>query len=124
MIRRAEVLDCYMPEYPDSFFPTCPICGAEVKSEGRARLECPGCRNTLVVHQSRLYRIFRTLAVYGTAAVWAWKRGWEPSFIVFVVSFYAIPVLLFLTFLEAHVRRLFPPKRFDPQRKYLQTLGI
>ena len=68
--------------------------------------------------------MFRILVIYGVAAIWAWRRGWAPSFIIFVVSFYAIPVLLILGHIEGQLRRVFPPKRYVPRRKDVQTLGI
>jgi len=112
-----------MPLY-DSHYPLCPICNIELNLEGRLRFDCPGCGNTLVFARSQIYRVFRVVGIVGTAAIWAWRRGWEPSFIIFVVSFYVWPVLLLWASIEGQIRRLFPPKRFEAQRKCLQTLGI
>ena len=108
----------------DSYSPVCPMCGSELQTEGRVRLDCPGCGRTLVAAQSGIYRTFRFIGIYAAAAIWAWKRGWEPSFLIFVVSFYVFPVVHFWTPIESGFRRLFPPKRFEPAATYLQTLGI
>lgn len=102
----------------------CPICDAELNPEGRARIDCPKCGNTLFASRPRAYHVFRLVVLYGTAAIWAWKRGWPPSAIIFVVSFYAIPVLLVLGPIEGQLRRLLPPKRYVPRKKQIQTLGI
>jgi hypothetical protein len=108
----------------DSYSPLCPICGIELNPKGRLRFDCPGCGNALAVAESLIFKVFRVVVIVGTAAIWAWRRGWPPSFIIFVVSFYVWPVLLFWAYIEGQVRRVFPPKRFEPKRKYLQTLGI
>ena len=68
--------------------------------------------------------MFRTFVIYGVAAIWAWRRGWDPSVMIFVVSFYAIAVLIFFGQIEGQIRRFFPPKRYVPRRKDVQTLGI
>jgi predicted RNA-binding Zn-ribbon protein involved in translation (DUF1610 family) len=108
----------------DSYLPLCPICGIKLCSEGRSRFDCQGCGKTLVVAESRTYRFCRVIGIYGSAAIWAWKRGWEPSFIIFVVSVYVFPVLLLWISIERYVRRMFPPRRFEPERSHFQTLGI
>jgi predicted RNA-binding Zn-ribbon protein involved in translation (DUF1610 family) len=105
----------------DSYSPLCPICGIELNWEGRRQFDCPGCGNTLVVAESRTYRVFRALGIVGTASAWAWRSGWELSFIVFVVSFYIFPILFFWAALEAGIRHFFPPKLFEPKRKYLKV---
>ena len=120
---RSEPQRSAMP-VTDSYLPRCPICGVDLHPEGRTWFDCPACGTTLVVSESRAYRIFRMICIYGSAAIWAWKRGWEPSFIFFVVSFYAFPVLLLWTALERHIRLLFPSTHFEPKRSLFQTLGI
>jgi len=122
-VRLLKVAANIMPVI-DSYSPLCPICGIELNPEGRLRLDCPGCGNTLFAVQSRMYRVFRIVVVYGTAAIWAWRRGWDPSFIIFVVSFYAIAVFLIFGHIEGQIRRFFPPKRYVPRTKDVQTLGI
>jgi len=67
------------------------------------------------------YLWLRAIACYGAAALIAWQRGWEPSFIVFVVSFYAIPLFIIWRFIE---QRIFPRKRFEVAPPPYQTLKI
>jgi len=55
------------------------------------------------------------------AVVTAKLRGWDWSFLIFVVSFYALPVLVLW---DVIVFKLFPPKKFDPVSGPFQTLGI
>jgi hypothetical protein len=55
------------------------------------------------------------------AVLIAWKRGWPPSFIVFVVSLYAIPMFLIWGVIEQFV---FPPKKFEVARSPYQTLNL
>ena len=104
--------------------PLCPICGATLFPQGRRRLDCPGCGKTLVAAQSSVYQICRRVGIYAVAAIWAWKRGWDPWGIVFVVSFYVFPVLWLWNIVEREVYRMYPPKRFEPPRTPFQTLGI
>jgi hypothetical protein len=60
--------------------------------------------------------------VCGTIAVVTAKlRGWPWSFLIFVVSFYALPMLVTWDVLAF---RLFPPTKFEPVSSPIQTLGI
>ena len=112
-----------MPVF-DISLPTCPACGIDLNPEGRTRFDCPGCGKTLVVARSRVYWICRYLGIYGLAATWAWRRGWDPSFIVFVVSFYAFPVMWLWNSMERYFWRIYPPANFELQRSLFQSLGI
>jgi len=48
-------------------------------------------------------------------------RGFDWSFLIFVVSFYALP-MLFLW--DVIVFKLFPPTKFESVSSPFQTLGI
>ena len=47
--------------------------------------------------------------------------GFDWSFLIFVVSFYAIPVFILW---DVIVFKLFPPTKFKPVSSSFQTLGI
>lgn len=113
-----EVAEFHLP--PQQF---CPVCGAGICPEGRSSFECPHCGKSLVVAESQAYRWTRLLCTYAIAAIWAWSR-WESSFIVFVVSFYAFPVMIVWRLIERNLRSVFPPKYSVPARSHFQTLGI
>ena len=99
----------------------CPVCGAELHPEGRQRLDCPDCGTTLIEARSSAYGWPELVVCYGVASLIAWKRGWEPSFIVFVVSFYAIPVFIVWQSIK---RTFFPPKSFRVAPSRIQKLGL
>jgi hypothetical protein len=46
-------------------------------------------------------------------------KGWHDASVVFVISFYAIPVFAAWYYLE----RYFPAKKFERVGSYIQTLG-
>jgi hypothetical protein len=70
---------------------------------------------------SAVYMWSRVIGCYGIAALVAWKRGWEPSFIIFIVSFYAIPVLIAWRAIE---QSIFPRKKFEIVPPTYQTLNL
>jgi hypothetical protein len=55
------------------------------------------------------------------AVVTAKLRGWDWSFLIFVVSFYALPILVLW---DVIVFKFFPPKKFEAVSGPFQTLGI
>ena len=55
------------------------------------------------------------------AIVTARLRGWDWSFLWFVVSFYALPVLVLW---DVIVFQVFPPKKFELVSSPFQTLRI
>jgi energy-coupling factor transporter transmembrane protein EcfT len=56
------------------------------------------------------------------AVVTARLRGWEDwSFLIFVVSFYALPVFVLW---DTIVFNMFPPRKFEAVPSPFQTLGI
>ena len=63
-------------------------------------------------------RLSITLAIAIAAAK---LRGFDWSFLIFVVSFYAIPVLFVW---DSIAFGLFPPTKFRPVHSPIQTLGI
>jgi len=55
------------------------------------------------------------------AVVAARRRGFDWFFLIFVVSFYALPAFVFW---DAVVFKLLPPTKFEPVPSPFQTLGI
>jgi len=49
------------------------------------------------------------------------KAGFEGSFLVFVVCFYAFPAIFLW---DSVAQSLFPPKSFEPVKGPFQTLGL
>lgn len=102
--------------------------------------ECPECKGILTPHTIRLgpfncpyctkyirpvrrpsYLWLRFLVCAVIAVATAKLRGWDWSFLIFVVSFYALPVLVLWDLI---VFRLFPPTKFEAVPSQFQTLGI
>jgi len=82
---------------------------------------CPYCSKYMRPVRRRSYLWLR-FAVCGIIAVVTAKlRGWDWSFLIFVVSFYALPVLVLW---DVIVFKLFPPKKFELVSGPFQTLGI
>ncbi len=102
----------------------CPLCrGRLVKDNIRLyRFNCPHCFKALNPCFFPGYRWVRYLITLGAALAWAWHRGWSGSFVIFVVSFYQLP-LLFLW--DLIVRDFFLPTKFEaaPSLSF-QTLGL
>lgn len=103
---------------------SCPLCGVPLHVNGRARLDCTGCGKTLVISESQAYKVARVILIYGLGAVWAWRRGWDPTFIIFVVSFYVLPIRIVWAIIERQIRMAYPPKCLEPARPVFQTLGL
>jgi hypothetical protein len=78
----------------------CPICNAENRPRGWGQVECSRCRTLLRPARSGLLKCIRVVVFYDGSALIAWKRGWEPSFIIFVVGFYMIPVVFAWIYIE------------------------
>src|SRR5262249_40523081 len=105
--------------------PTCPLCNSELhRDDIRLPLfDCRQCGRKLQPVRSRAYLWTRFLICTGAATAYAWTHGFPGSFVIFVVSLYAIPALLIWSAVE---RAFFPPpKRFKPYPSpVFQTLGL
>ncbi len=82
---------------------------------------CPYCEKYIRPIRRRSYLWLRFAACGVIAVVTARLRGWDWSFLIFVVSFYALPVLVFW---DVIVFKMFPPTKFEPVSSPFQTLGI
>ncbi len=101
--------------------PICPVCRTLLQTEGRARFDCAHCGTALKEARSVVYLLLRGIVCTSAAALLALKRGWEPSFIIFVLSFYAIPLFYLWRLIEV---RLFPATRFEVVTSPLQHLNF
>jgi len=68
-----------------------------------------------------MYAWLRGGICLGIAIAAARVRGFDWSFLIFVVSFYAIPVVFLW---DSIAFGLFPPTAFQPVHSPIQTLGI
>ena len=82
---------------------------------------CPPCEKYIRPIRRRSYLWVRFTVCGVIAVVTARLRGWDWSFLIFVVSFYALPVLVFW---DVIVFKMFPPTKFEPVSSPFQTLGI
>jgi hypothetical protein len=82
---------------------------------------CPYCSKYIKPIRRRSYLWLRFASCGVIAVVTARLRGWDWSFLFFVVSFYMLPVLVLW---DAIVFKVFPPKKFELVSTPFQTLGI
>lgn len=109
---------------PDSMG-ACPLCNRTLYGEDIrfGKFACPGCHRMLKPKRFPGYHWLRLAVCYGAGLAYAWTHGWNGSFVIFVVSFYALPALVLWAVIEV---RLFPPKMFAPTSASaaVQTLDI
>src|SRR5581483_904721 len=108
---------------PGSPVGTCPLCGGILTREviQPVPFDCPHCSARIRPSHRPSYLWLRFTVTVGIGIAAARLRGFDWSFLVFVVGFFALPALFFW---DAIVWRLFPPRRFEPAPEYVQTLGI
>jgi hypothetical protein len=82
---------------------------------------CPYCAKYIRPIRRRSHLWLRIVVCGVIAVVTARLRGFDWSFLIFVVSFYALPVLFLW---DVIVFKLFPPTRFESVSSPFQTLGI
>src|ERR1035437_5177345 len=82
---------------------------------------CPYCAKYIRPIRRRSYIWLRIVGCGVIAVVTARLRGFDWSFLIFVVSFYALPVLFLW---DVIVFKLYPPTRFESVSSPFQTLGI
>jgi hypothetical protein len=112
------------------FFPSvstpiarCPLCQGTLTLETirASQFDCPHCTKLIRPVHRRSYLWLRG-ALCAVVAVGAVKlRGFDWSFLIFVISLYALPALFFW---DVIVSRMFPPTKFEPVPSPVQTLGI
>ncbi len=114
----ADVLD--LADLPER---VCPFCrgGLRRKDIRLYRFDCPHCFKALKPCFFPGYLWVRSLTSFGMGLAWAWHRGWTGSFVIFVVSFYALPVMILW---DLVVRDFFLPKKIVPATSTFQTLGL
>jgi predicted RNA-binding Zn-ribbon protein involved in translation (DUF1610 family) len=82
---------------------------------------CPYCGKYIRPVRRRSYLWLRVVICGVIAVATAKLTGWDWSFLIFVVSFYALPMLVLW---DTIVFRLFPPTKFEAVASQFQTLGI
>jgi predicted RNA-binding Zn-ribbon protein involved in translation (DUF1610 family) len=106
----------------ESSLQVCPVCNFELSAEftRHTRFECPKCEATLQPVRSDHYHLIRKIVCWSAILIWAWMNGWHDGSVVFVISFYAVPVFAAWYWLES----FFPAKKLELADSYIQTLGI
>jgi hypothetical protein len=101
----------------------CPICdGVLTRLAIRVgSFDCPHCLKQIRPIHGPSYRWVRGGLCAALAIVAARLRGFDWSFLIFVVSAYALPALFFW---DIVVLDLSPATRFEPARSSLEILGI
>lgn len=101
----------------------CPVCsGTLTRTVIRpGPFDCPHCMKQIRATHSSTYRWARIGICAAFAITAARIKGFDWSFLIFVVSLYALPSLVFWDILALD---LFPPVRFETNRSPFQTLGI
>lgn len=101
----------------------CPECKGTLTRETirPGPFNCPYCAKYIrPVHRPR-YLWVRGLICVILAVVTARWRGFDWSFLIFVVSFYALPLFVLWDLI---VFKLSPPRKFEPVSSPFQTLTI
>jgi hypothetical protein len=101
----------------------CPVCKGILTPETirPGPFNCPYCAKYIRPIRRRSYLWLRIVVCGVVAVMTARLRGFDWSFLIFVVSFYALP-MLFLW--DVIVFKLFPPTKFESVSSPFQTLGI
>ena len=101
----------------------CPICdGVLTRVVIRpGPFDCPNCLKQIRPIRGPGYRWVRGGLCAALAITAARLKGFDWSFLIFVVSVYAFPALFFW---DIFTLDLAPPMRFEPTRSPVQLLGI
>src|SRR5262249_49531484 len=99
----------------------CPLCDGELLSQDvpPGKFNCIHCGKLLEPSYPRGYLWVRILFCYGIAAMWAWHAGYGGSFVVFMIGFYALPLLVAW---EVIVNKFFLPKRLKPVDPFIPSI--
>ena len=87
----------------------------------RVRLDYPHCLKQIRPIHRPIYRWARGGLCLALAIFAAKLKGFDWSFLIFVVSAYALPAFFFW---DIFALDMFPPTRFEPTRSSVQILGI
>ena len=101
----------------------CPICDG-VLNRAAVRpgpFDCPHCLKQIRPIHRPIYRWARGGLCLALAIFAAKLKGFDWSFLIFVVSAYALPAFFFW---DIFALDMFPPTRFEPTRSSVQILGI
>lgn len=109
-------------DWPETSPQHCPVYRTQVAPEliGVARFECANCHAELVRMRGRGYWWLRLAVCYGAAIVICWTKH-LGSFMIFVVSFYALP---FFFIWDREISKFFAPTRLERATGAFQTLGL
>ena len=101
----------------------CPVCGGALTRWAMSPyfFDCPHCLKQLRPSHRRAYRWARWGLCGALAIAAARLKGFDWSFLVFVVAFYALPVFFFW---DVFALDLSPPTQFERTRGSVQKLGI
>jgi hypothetical protein len=101
----------------------CPICdGVLTRVAIRpGRFDCPHCLKQIRPIHRPIYRWARGGLCLALAIFAAKLKGFDWSFLIFVVSAYALPAFFFW---DVFALDMSPPTRFDPPRSSVEILGI
>ena len=83
--------------------------------------DCPHCLKQIRPIHRPIYRWARGGLCLALAIFAAKLKGFDWSFLIFVVSAYALPAFFFW---DIFALDMFPPTRFEPTRSSVQILGI
>jgi len=103
----------------------CPTCGGNLPKD-KIRLyafDCPHSSERLEPIFFPGYQWAKFLITLGLALVWAWHGGWTGSFVIFVISFYQLPLFVFLW--DLILCEFYLPRKFEaaPSSSFL-TLDL
>jgi hypothetical protein len=103
----------------------CPTCGGNLP-KNRIRLfafDCPHCSERLEPIFFLGYQWVKFLLTLGLALALAWHGGWTGSSVIFVISFYQLPLYVFLW--DLILREFYLPRKFKaaPSSSFL-TLDL
>ena len=103
----------------------CPLCQGKLCKQDIRPLgfDCPHCFKALKPCYFSGYLWVRGLGSVGAGLIWAWHNGWTGSFVIFVLGFYALPVMLFW---DLFVFEFLRPKKIEPAApsSSFLTLGL
>ena|ERR1700674_1076612 len=91
----------------------CPACRGRLPKD-RIRLhpfDCPHCSERLEPLFFHGYQLVKFLITFGLALAWAWHSGWTGSSVIFVISFYQLPLYVFLW--DLILCEFYLPRKFE-----------
>ncbi len=102
--------------------PVCPVCKAELQSNGREIFDCENCGARLQEARGTAYAWVRALSCLISGSFIAWKKGWwGPFTIIFAVMLSGYTVFLIWKYVESN---FFPAKEFEVVASPIQTMKL